>query len=244
MSGGGPRKEQQKLFAFLGGASTGVGDGGSAQRTIGPRARREMEDAVTALANKYFAGLFQVQDTKKVGAPSKDRIERERAVGVLSKAFCGWYFDKHDMVTRDVVEGKANRAKLTEEVQEWWGGSKEAEELRKDNNWSAGPQPQVRVDIRSSAASGAYLCAEEHSQQQEGDGESPEEVEARKYGYESGGTIQILMQAALHKWGKQGVKGGEHLGWRTPEEWIQEVGLYHLYPHGQLVFDGSLLVRG
>ena len=82
MSGGGPRKEQQKLFAFLGGASTGVGDGGSAQRTIGPRARREMEDAVTSLANKYFAGLFQVQDTKKVGAPSKDRIERERAVGV------------------------------------------------------------------------------------------------------------------------------------------------------------------
>ena len=57
MSGGGPRKEQQKLFAFLGGASTGVGDGGSAQRTIGPRARREMEDAVTSLANKYFAGL-------------------------------------------------------------------------------------------------------------------------------------------------------------------------------------------
>ena len=92
MSGGGPRKEQQKLFAFLGGASTGVGDGGSAQRTIGPRARREMEDAVTSLANKYFAGLFQVQDTKKVGAPSKDRIERERAVGVLSKAFCGWHF--------------------------------------------------------------------------------------------------------------------------------------------------------
>ena len=88
MSGGGPRKEQQKLFAFLGGASTGVGDGGSAQRTIGPRARREMEDAVTSLAQKYFAGLFQVQDTKKVGAPSKDRIERERAVGVLLHTNC------------------------------------------------------------------------------------------------------------------------------------------------------------
>ena len=63
---GGPRKEQQKLFAFLGGASTGVWDGGSAQRTVGSLARREMEDAVTSLAQKYFAGLFQVQDTKKV----------------------------------------------------------------------------------------------------------------------------------------------------------------------------------
>ena len=156
------------MFAFLGGASTGVGDGGSAQRTIGPRARREMEDAVTSLANKYFAGLFQVQDTKKVGAPTKDRIERERAVGVLSKAFCGWYFDKHDMLTRDDAEGKANRAKLTAEVQEWRGGSKEAEELRKDNKWSAGLQPQVRVDISSSAASGAYLCAEEDSQFKKG----------------------------------------------------------------------------
>ena len=41
---GGPRKEQQKMFAFLAGASTGVGDGGSAQRTVGPLARREMQD--------------------------------------------------------------------------------------------------------------------------------------------------------------------------------------------------------
>ena len=71
-----------------GGASTGVWDGGSAQRTVGPLARREMEDAVTSLAHKYFAGLFQVQDTKKVGAPSKDRIERERAVGVLLHTNC------------------------------------------------------------------------------------------------------------------------------------------------------------
>ena len=75
---------------------------------------------------------------------------------------------------------------------------------------------------------------------QEGDGERPEEVDTRTYGYESAGTIQILMQAALHKWGKQGVKGGEHLGWRTPDEWIQEVGFYLFYPH---VLDCSLLVR-
>ena len=60
----GQRKEQKKLFAFLGGAR---GDGGSAQRTVGPLARRQMQDAVTSLAHKYFAGLFQVQDTRKVG---------------------------------------------------------------------------------------------------------------------------------------------------------------------------------
>ena len=50
------------MFAFLGGAGTGVGDGGSAQRPVGPLARREMEDAVTSLAHKYFAGLFEVQE--------------------------------------------------------------------------------------------------------------------------------------------------------------------------------------
>jgi hypothetical protein len=28
----------------------------------------------------------------------------------------------------------------------------------------------------------------------------------------------VLVKSYMHKWGKQGVKGGEHLGWRTNNE--------------------------
>jgi hypothetical protein len=75
---------------------------------------------------------------KPVGAPSKDFLERERASTVLANGFCKWYFDTHDSVPRDVAHGKSNRELLTAEVKAWWGDSKEAQELRQENAWSAG----------------------------------------------------------------------------------------------------------
>ena len=72
-----------------------------------------MQDAVKALALQYFKGLFQVAQPRKVGAPSKERLERERAVEILSKEFCDGYFETNETVRRDVAEGKDNRALLT-----------------------------------------------------------------------------------------------------------------------------------
>ena len=116
----GQRKQQKSLLSFLGQASAGSGDGGSAQRTVGSIARREMQEAVKDLARQYFDGLFQVIQRRGPGQPSRESKERERAARVLSEAFSEGYFATNETVSRDVAEGKDNRALLTEKVAEWW----------------------------------------------------------------------------------------------------------------------------
>ena len=101
----GQRKQQKSLLSFLGQASAGSGDGGSAQRTVGSIARREMQEAVKELAWQYFTGLFQVTQRRGPGQPSKESRERERAVRVLSEAFSEWYFATNETVSREVAEG-------------------------------------------------------------------------------------------------------------------------------------------
>ena len=48
---------------------------------------------------------------------------------------------------------------------------------------------------------------------------------SNRHGYDSDGAMMVLVKSYMHKWGKQGVKGGKHLGWRTVTEWTAKVGV-------------------
>ena len=53
--------------------------------------------------------------------------------------------------------------------------------------------------------------------------EQTEQQELDAHDYDAGGAIMVLVKAAMHVWGKPGVKGGEHMSFRTNKEWAWEV---------------------
>ena len=59
------RSSREAVRFLWGGTSTGLGDGGSAQRTVGPLARREMQEEVTSLAYEYLTGLSQEEEKEE-----------------------------------------------------------------------------------------------------------------------------------------------------------------------------------
>jgi hypothetical protein len=118
-------------------------------------------------------------------------------------------------------------------VEVWWNSSSQAQELRLDNQWSAGSCPTVFHQPGASACSSAEGGT--NTPQPEGGTNAPhkagkgigdtEDQELNRHGYDSDGAIMVLVKSYMHKWGKQGVKGGEHHGWRTVPEWAAKVGV-------------------
>ena len=45
--------------------------------------------------------------------------------------------------------------------------------------------------------------------------EDTEKQELDQYGYDSPGSTMVLVKSLIRKWGKHGVKGCDHLGWRS-----------------------------
>jgi hypothetical protein len=115
----------------------------------------------------------------------------------------------------------------------WWNTSSRAQDLHLDNQWSAGLCPTVFHQPGASACSSAEGCT--NAPQAEGGTNAPhksgkgiedtEQQELNRHGYDSDGAIVVLVKSYMDKWGKQGVKGGEHLGWRTVTEWTAKVGV-------------------
>ena len=245
MTTAGGRKKQQTLGSFFGAPSETAPSAAAHAplRTPGSSAQQDALKAVTGVATQFFAGLWRTRMSRPVGPPSAERKERERAVMVLSKAFGEWYCSEHKEARSDVAEGKDNKQKLTDAVHDWWNSATEAEYLRETNRWEGGGSPSVFVTAASGARSvggtgeGDRSAAGVDTIPQEREGgllsmkedktakgiEATEQQELDTHGYDSAGAIMILVKACMHKWGKIGVKGGDHIGWRTTKEWALEV---------------------
>jgi len=99
-------------------------------RTPGSSAQLEAKTAVTAVATQFFAKLWGTNLSRPVGAPTADRKERERAVGILSTSFGEWYLGENPAASSNVAEGTENKRILMNCVEVWWNSSSQAPELR------------------------------------------------------------------------------------------------------------------
>jgi hypothetical protein len=232
MSGGGGKKTQHPLASFFSPTTGPAPASHRPLRTPGSSAQLEAKTSVTAVATQFFAKLWGTNLSRPVGAPTADRKERERAVGILSTSFGEWYLGENPAASSNVAEGTDNKRTLMNCVEVWWNSSSQALELRLDNQWSAGSCPTVFHQPGASACSSADggtndPQAEEgtNAPHKAGKGiEDTEHQELNRHGYDSDGSIMVLVKSYMHKWGKPGVKGGEHLGWRTVPEWAAKVG--------------------
>ena len=241
MTSGG-KKEQRKVSSFFGAATGGVPAATNTPlRTPGSSARLDAHKAVTAVAAQFFAQLWGTNKSRPVGPPTLDRKEREKAVVVLSAAFAETFCTAHPDARSDVAEGTMNKQKLLGEVQEWWNSDAHAATLRQENRWGAGSNPSVFLQPAAGVAreggaggAGGSVAGNDstplrttpfttHDDKMARGVEQMEQQELDAHGYDAGGAIMVLVKASMHKWGKVGVKGGEHIGWRTNKEWAWEV---------------------
>ena len=107
------------MTAFFGPPSKEGGEG-TAKNTA--KARREAQEAVTAVATQFFKKLFGVENSRSVGAPSAKQRERERAAQVLPCEFWTCYCNKHADVQANIAHGNDNNLEET-----YCKGSREVE---------------------------------------------------------------------------------------------------------------------
>jgi hypothetical protein len=143
MSGGGGRKEQQPLASFFSPTTGPAPASHGPLRMPGSSARLEAKNSVNAVATQFFAQLWHTTLSRPVGAPTAERKARERAVSILSTSFGEWYLGESPEAQSNVAEGTENKRTLMNNVQVWWNSSSEAQQLRLDNQWSAGSCPTV-----------------------------------------------------------------------------------------------------
>ena len=241
MTSGG-KKEQRTVSSFFGAAS-GAPATHTPLRTPGSSARLDAQKAVTAVAAQFFAQLWGTNKSRPVGPPTRDRKEREKAVVLLSAAFGESFCTAHPDARSDVAEGTMHKQKLLGEVQEWWNSDTHAATLRMENKWGAGSNPSVFLQPAAAAASameggtggvGGSAAGNDSTHvrttpfttkdDKAASGiEQLEQQDVDAHGYDAGGATMVLVKAAMHVWGKPGVKGGEHIDFRTNKGWAEEV---------------------
>jgi hypothetical protein len=133
MSGGGGRKTQQPLASFFSPTTGPAPASHRPLRTPGNSAQMEAKTSVTAVATQFFAKLWGTNLSRPVGAPTADRKERERSVGILSTSFGEWYLGENPAASSNVAEG-------TEHTDELRGG---VVELQLPSTRVAPGQPMV-----------------------------------------------------------------------------------------------------
>jgi hypothetical protein len=109
MSGGGGRRTQQPLTLFFSPTTGPAPALHRPLRTPGSSAQLEAKTAVTAVATQFFAKLWGTNLSRPVGAPTADRKERERVVGILSTSCGEWYLGENPAASSNVAEGTENK---------------------------------------------------------------------------------------------------------------------------------------